>query len=330
MSTAFITGCGSGFGFHLARRMLADGHRVVASDPHVAGLADRIGGSAAGWGDRLLVLPLDVRHVGDVREGVRAALAWAPVDVLVNNAGYAIFGTQEEADLGAIRDLFDVNVLGAARVTQALLPALRERSGTIVQISSVAGRTVFPESGFYAATKHAIEAMSEALFQEVAPFGIKVRLIEPGSFDTGFLARAVASSRPRSADSPYAALHATWDARKLGILEKPQPPEWVADAIVASLADPAPFRRVMVGPDATRLLGLRSAIAPDAWALLAAERNGLVPPPHGPAEVLSPEEVLAGTGDRGPTLAALAHGHLDHWEATGVGRAALDLLRKAP
>jgi hypothetical protein len=155
-----------------------------------------------------------------------------------------------------------------------------------------------------------------------------VRLVEPGSFATGFAARAAAASRPRSPESPYAAQHATWDARKLAVLEKPQDPERVAEAIVASLADPAPFARVPVGPDAERLLGLRSAIAPDAWALLAAERNGLAPGPHGPGEVLSPEEVLAGHRDLAATLAAWRHGHLDHWEATPAGRAALDRLKE--
>ena len=104
----------------------------------------------------------------------------ATVDVLVNNAGYAVFATQEEADLEQIRDLFDVNVLGPARTTQAFLPSLRDRRGVVVQLSSVAGRMTFPESGFYAATKHALEAMSHALLCEAGPMGVRVRVIQPG------------------------------------------------------------------------------------------------------------------------------------------------------
>lgn len=331
MITAFVTGCASGFGFYLARRLLGLGHRVVATDADVGGLAERIGPS-----DRLLVLALDVRSTEAVRAAADAAIAWSPPDLLVNNAGYAIFGTQEEADLEAIRDLFDVNVLGPARLTQALLPVLRERRGTIVQLSSVAGRTVFPESGFYAATKHAIEAMSEALFQETCTFGVRVRLIEPGSFDTGFLARAVLASQPRDPASPYAPLQPRWDARKFGVLERPQDPMLVVDAIVASLDDPAPFRRVPVGPDARRILDLRDALPPDVWTMLAAERNGFVPMGRAAGEALSAQEtldLLATPGEDAlsrleATLAALRHGHLDHWEADEVGRAALDGLRR--
>lgn len=325
MATWFVTGCSSGFGFHLARRVLADGERVVATDPNADGLAAAIGDG----GDRLLVLPLDVRDDTSIRRAVDAALAWSPVDVLVNNAGYAVFGTQEEADLDAIAALFDVNVLGVGRVTRALLPTLRARAGTVVNLSSVAGRTVFPESGWYAATKHAVEALSEALFQETCTFGVRVRVIEPGSFDTNFLTRAAAASRPRSPASPYAALHPVWDARKLGVLERPQDPGLVVEAIRRAVADPRPFLRVPVGPDAVRLLGLRDAIAPDAWARLAGERNGLPPGPHGPGEVLSPAEVLADPPPErlAPTLAALRHGHLDHWAESDEGRRALAALR---
>jgi NAD(P)-dependent dehydrogenase (short-subunit alcohol dehydrogenase family) len=273
MSTAFITGCASGFGFHLTQRLLAEGWIVVGGDLEIDGLAARI----APGEDRLLVLPLDVRQEASVRLAAQRTLSSAgPIDVLVNNAGYAVFGTQEEADLEAIRDLFDVNVLGAARVTRAFLPALRARRGTVVQISSVAGRTVFPESGFYAATKHAIEAMSEALYQEVCTFGVRVRVIQPGSFATGFLARAQAASLPRSPASPYASLHPRWDARKLGVLEAPQDPALVVDAIVASLAHPAGFLRVPVGSDGRRILALRDALSPDAWVRLAAERTPLM------------------------------------------------------
>jgi NAD(P)-dependent dehydrogenase (short-subunit alcohol dehydrogenase family) len=322
----FVTGCSSGFGFHLVRRLLADGHRVIGGDLSIDGLAPRLLADLPESFGRLLLVPLDVRDVGQVREAVAQAIAWSPPDVLVNNAGYAVFGTQEEADLDAIRDLFEVNVIGVARVTQALLPTLRERRGTIVQLSSVAGRTVFPESGYYAATKHAVEAMSEALFQEVAPFGVRIRVIEPGSFNTGFLARAIASSKARAADSPYAAAQPGWDERKFSMLEKPQDPSLVVEAIVASLSDPAPFRRIPVGPDAARLLGLRDALSPDAWSLLAAERNGFASGPHPVGEVLSPAEVLAGRTDLDATLAAWRFGHLDHWAGSDEGRAALARL----
>jgi len=315
MPSAFITGCASGFGHGLAVRLLSEGWRVIASDAETLdGVLPR--------SERLECHRLDVRDASQV---TAAAEAVGEVDLLVNNAGYALFGTQEEVDVEAVRDLFDVNVLGPVRVTRALLPALRRSRGTIVQISSVAGRTAFPESGFYAATKHAVEALSESLFQEVCTFGVRVRVVEPGSFATRFLQRAAEVSPVPPASSPYAGLRDVWGDRKTEVLEPPQDPALVVDAIVASLADPAPFLRVVVGPDAQRVLALREGLGPDAWTRLAGDRNGLSRP-HGPGEVLSPEEVLSlSSGDAAlhPARLAAQHGHLAHWTATATGRAAL-------
>ncbi len=328
MPTAFLTGCATGFGRALARRLLATGWQVAATDPDIEGLAAQL--DPAGRERRLLLLPLDLRDDDSVREAVDRTLAWSPVDLLVNNGGYAVFGTQEEADLEAVRRLFDVNVLGAARVTRALLPTLRRRAGTIVQVSSVAGRMAFPESGFYAGTKYALEAMSEALYAETCTFGIRVRLIEPGAFATQFLDRAREASLPRSPDSPYAHLHDLWDERKVGVLEAPQDPERVVDAILASLEDEAPFLRVPVGADAERILALRDALPVDAWARLLGARNGGPDAATAAGDVLSPGELLAGESDAASltaTRAAWRQGHLDHWTTTEVGRRALSRLR---
>jgi NAD(P)-dependent dehydrogenase (short-subunit alcohol dehydrogenase family) len=332
MSTVFITGCATGFGHALAHRLLGSGWRVVATDPILDGLEETLGVAAA-ENDRLLLLPMDLGDAVAVDRAVQAALAWSPVDVLVNNGGYAVFGTQEESDLDAVRAMFEVNLFGAMRTTQALLPTLRERAGTVVQVSSIAGRMVFPESGFYAATKYALEALSEALFEETCTFGVKVRLIEPGSHDTCFLERARAASKPRSPDSPYAHLQERWDARKFASLEEPQDPEQVVDAIVWSLQDDRPFLRIPVGLDAERILGLRDALTPDAWVSLMARRNGLQALPGGPGGVLTPEEVCALSHDApsktlSATLAALRFGHLEYWEESEVGRAALAILRR--
>ncbi|HMV68047.1 MAG TPA: SDR family NAD(P)-dependent oxidoreductase, partial [Myxococcota bacterium] len=217
----------------------------------------------------LVVWPCDVRDDAAVAELATAA---GPVDVLVNNAGYAVFGSQAEADLGAIRELFETNVLGVARVTQALLPSLRARRGAVVNISSVAGRVVFPESGFYAASKHAVEAMSEALFEENCTFGLRVVVIEPGHFATGFQARAAAMSKPRSPDSPYAHLHALWDQRRGEALAVPQDPELVVDAILAGLASDEPYVYVEAGEDAPVLLRQRESLGHLGWMRAMRER----------------------------------------------------------
>ena len=262
------------------------------------------------------------------------------IDLLINNAGIAVFGSQEETDLDKIRDLFEVNVFGPIRVTKALLPSLRRNQGTIVQLSSVAGRTVFPESGFYAATKYAIEAMSEALFQETSTFGIRLRLIEPGAFATRFQEHAQEASPPRVDDSPYADLWDLWDQRKNETLEPPQNPDLVVEAIIASLADPRPWLRVPVGADAERILALRDTLGADPWSTFAAERNGLTVSTHEDGQVRSALEVVSLWGKRRknakwkkaeqadlqPTVSAVKLKHLDHWNDSENGRQALALL----
>lgn len=313
MHTVFLTGCGTGFGALTARLLLTRGHSVFATDPSAAALAP-----LAELGAHTAVL--DLRDPVSVRAAVDRALTEAPPTALVNNGGFAVFATQEHGDIEQMRDLFDVNVFGAARVTRLLLPRLREVGGTVVQLSSVAGRTVFPESGWYAATKHALEALSEALYQETCTFGVKVRLIEPGSFDTQFLPTASAVSPPLPDDSPYAALQPTWSARKVEVLEPPQDPSAVAEAIVAALDDPRPFYRQPVGPDAERMLGLKDTLGPDAYSLLAGQRNG------GPA-LWTPAWVLtAADAELADVRAARRQGHLDHWAETEHGRRALSRL----
>lgn len=241
----------------------------MASDITDQGLREHILADLGGVTGHLHTVSCDVRD----DDAVAAAADFAgPVDVLVNNAGYAVFGSQAEASLAAVREMFEANVLGVARVTQALLPGLRARQGTVVNISSVAGRIVFPESGFYAASKHAVEALSEALYEENCSFGLRVVVIEPGHFATGFQARAAAMSRPRSPDSPYAHLHSLWDERRGEALAVPQDPELVVQAILAGLDSAEPFVRVEAGVDAPVLLRRRETLGNDGWMRLMRER----------------------------------------------------------
>lgn len=326
MRTSFVTGAASGFGYALVCRLLEKGERVFATDVHVEGLRERLLARHPESGDRLKVHYLDLAGRHSIFEAVREALDWAPVDVLINNGGYAVFGSQGEADLEAIARMFSVNVTGLAAVTQALLPSLRERAGTIVQLSSVAGRMVFPESGFYAASKYAVEALSEGLFIENCTFGLRVVVVEPGSFDTGFIARANAESLPRSQASAYAALHETWDERKMMTLESPQPPSWVAEAIVRSLSEGPAFQRVRVGHDCERILSLRDALSVDAWVALSANQNGASLDVEG---LLTPAEVLDNRGDEASlarTRLAYEAGFLGWWNDRELGKQALDRL----
>ena len=184
----FITGATTGFGRSLAREALARGGRVAATarDP---GRLD----AALKASDRVLGLTLDVTDAGQCRGAVEATLkAWGRIDVLVNNAGYGLVGAVEEVSDAEARAVFDTNVFGLLNVLRAALPAMRRAGrGTVVNIGSVGGLLARSGIGVYAATKFAVEGISEALHQELKPLGIGVMVVEPGPFRTDFSGRSL-------------------------------------------------------------------------------------------------------------------------------------------
>jgi NAD(P)-dependent dehydrogenase (short-subunit alcohol dehydrogenase family) len=309
-----VTGAGSGFGRAVARRLLARGDDVFATELLDEGLAERLLEGLDPHGG-VHTHALDLRDPGVVRAAARHALATGPVDALVNNAGYGFFASQADADLDAVAALLDANVLGPARLTAALLPELRRRRGTVVQLSSVAGRMAFPESGYYAASKFGLEALSEALYVEHAEAGLRVAVIEPGAFATRFPERASRASGPRRPDSLHAPSWADWDARKAAALAPAlQDPEDVADAVVAALDGGPAFQRVRVGTDAVRILELRDALGEDGWVRFLGERVGGPPELPGPAAVVAAtDEALEGGAAFAGVRAAGRAGLLDHW-----------------
>lgn len=194
----FITGCSTGLGRALAGLIVARGWRVVATARDASSLAD----IARGAEDRVLALALDVTRSGDIDAAVAAARAkFGRIDVLVNNAGYGYQATVEEGVEAEIREQFDTNVFGLFAMTRAVLPAMRaQRSGNVINISSVAGFIGFPGSGYYAASKHAVEGWSDALRAEVAPLGIGVTCVEPGPFRTDWAGRSLRQTVTRIDD----------------------------------------------------------------------------------------------------------------------------------
>jgi NAD(P)-dependent dehydrogenase (short-subunit alcohol dehydrogenase family) len=184
----FITGTSSGFGRALAEEVLAKGDRVVATARKPEVLRDLV----EQYPDMARAVKLDVTNLEDARNAISEAVKeFGRIDVLVNNAGYALAGAIEEASDEQIRQQFDTNVFGVLNVTREALPVLRrQKSGHIVNISSVVGFTALPSLGIYSASKFALEGISEALAAEVAPLGIKTTLVEPGPFDTGGVDRA--------------------------------------------------------------------------------------------------------------------------------------------
>lgn len=324
MSRVFLTGCGSGFGLAMARAFLRRGDVVVGTERVLDGVRDRVLEGLADASDRLALRVLELSEA----DSIAAATADAgPVDILVNNAGYAYFASQDEADLGAVRRLFEVNVFGLSAVTAALLPSLRAQRGTVVQLSSVAGRMVFPESGFYAATKHAVEALSEALYLENRTAGLRVVVVEPGSFDTGFLARALQESPEREESSHHAVDYPTWDAAKFGVLADPQSPALVAQTVLAALGRDAGFQRVVAGTDAEAILSLRESLGDDWMALMGARNGGddVLGTLPSAAEVLASDEATVRRLWPAALLAARS-GHLDHWAHNDSTAGALQRL----
>ncbi|MDY0812244.1 SDR family NAD(P)-dependent oxidoreductase [Kitasatospora purpeofusca] len=180
-----ITGASSGIGLELTRQAVEDGDVVTAIARETAPLE----GLVEAHGDRLLLVRADVRDEQAVREAVERALSrFGRIDVVANNAGYGLFGAVEEASDTQARAVFDTNVFGVLNVLRATLPVLRsQRSGHILQGSSVYGQSAHPGVGLLAATKYAVEGLSDALAAEVAPLGIKVTIIQPGMTATPFL-----------------------------------------------------------------------------------------------------------------------------------------------
>ncbi|MEU6055951.1 SDR family NAD(P)-dependent oxidoreductase [Streptomyces xanthochromogenes] len=200
--TALITGCSSGIGRASALRLHDAGLRVWATARNPAALDDL---AARG----MTVRALDVTDPDAARAVVtELEAAHGAVDVLVNNAGYGLSGTFEETQLERVRDQFETNVFAPVRLTQLVLPGMRARgSGTVVNVSSIFGRYAAPGGGYYHASKHALEALSDALRLEVARFGIRVALVEPGPVRTAWGATFVGHLADSAPASPYRDFH---------------------------------------------------------------------------------------------------------------------------
>jgi NAD(P)-dependent dehydrogenase (short-subunit alcohol dehydrogenase family) len=196
----FITGTSRGFGRNFAEVALERGDRVAATARNVSSLDDLV----AKHGDAILPIALDVTDAAAVEQAVTAAhTRFGRLDVVVNNAGYGLFGMVEELTEKQLRDQLETNLFGAFFVTKAVLPILREQqSGHIIQISTIGGIGAFPSLGGYHASKWALEGLTESLAQEVTGFGIKVTLVEPGGFATDWAGSSAAHAEPNPAYQP--------------------------------------------------------------------------------------------------------------------------------
>ncbi len=269
-----ITGANSGFGLLTAATFARAGHTVHAGlrTPAKGGALEAL----AKEGLPVKPVRLDVTDEASVQAAVREASAAAPIDVLVNNAGFEVAGPVEHLSDASMTRQFDTNVLGVLRLVRAVAPALRERgAGTIINVSSVAGLLVAPFAGAYSASKHAVEALSEALWFELRPFGVRVVLIEPGAFTTRF-GDNVITEPAYGDDSPYRPVAARFSAAMEGFRSgPPQDPQEVADLIVAAALDPDPKLRQLAGDDARMLAPLYKSLPFEGFASAMLTQLGL-------------------------------------------------------
>jgi NAD(P)-dependent dehydrogenase (short-subunit alcohol dehydrogenase family) len=257
MTVALITGTSSGIGRATALRLAARPELIVyATARHQQRLADL---AAAGC----RTLALDVTHEESMRAAVEEIEAeHGCVGILVNNAGYGEYGTIEEADLAAVRRQFETNVFGLARLTQLVLPGMRRaRRGRIINIGSMGGRLVFPAGGYYHASKYAVEAVTDALRFEVAPFGIQVSLIEPGLIRTEFGATAAHTlAGSATPGGPYTPLIISADKQMADNYRSPMlsaPADAVAKVVEKAATSRHPRTRYVITPAAKLLVHTR-------------------------------------------------------------------------
>lgn len=251
MSTWLITGCSSGLGRNLAQAVLKHGNNAVVTTRKLSAVQKIVDA----YPSAALALPLDVTDHAQVVQAVQQGEArFGGVDVLVNNAGHGYRAAVEEADEAGVDELFATNFFGPAALIKAVLPGMRARhKGTIVNISSIAARITAPGSGYYSATKCALEGLSRGLSEEVGPLGIKVIVVEPGEFRTDFSGRSLQQSKTAIADYAETAgrrriENDQTDGHQIG------DPARGAQLIIKAVEAPNPPSLLLLGSDAVRVV----------------------------------------------------------------------------
>jgi NADP-dependent 3-hydroxy acid dehydrogenase YdfG len=270
---ALVTGASAGIGKAIVRRLLRDGWTVY-------GAARRIDRMADIQAEGAHLLALDVTDDASMSIGVATLLQeQGRIDALVNNAGYGSYGTVEDVPIAEARRQFEVNVFGLARLSQLVLPAMRlARAGTIVNISSMGGRGWTPIGGWYHATKHAVEVLSDAMRVETRPFGIRVVVVQPGRIVSEWSATAARTLRDSAASSVYRDQVEPL-AEMLEDYGGAAAPEVIADAVAKAVTSAHPKRRYATPADARVMIFLHWLLPDAAWewlmrtALAAAARN---------------------------------------------------------
>ncbi|MEO6233067.1 MAG: oxidoreductase [Ferruginibacter sp.] len=244
-----ITGCSTGFGRELAKQVLNLGYKAAVATRNTADIMDIV----ADYPETALSVKLDVTVDTDIVSAVNATIRkFGKIDVLVNNAGIGYFGAIEESEEKEVRRMFDINFFGLAKMTQEVLPSMRkQRSGHIINISSIGGLRSFPAVGFYNATKYAVDGFSEALAKETEPLGIKVTIVAPSGFRTDWAGRSANDSQVKIEDYATTAEKNKSDIRAYSG-NQPGDPVRAAAAIIKVVESSNPPLRLLLGKAAIK------------------------------------------------------------------------------
>lgn len=268
-TTWLITGCSTGLGKSLARSVLKAGFNVVVTARNPSTVAD----IAAEYPETAVTSALDVRDKAQIAAAMALATErFGGIDVLVNNAGHGYRAAVEEGDEQEVAELFATNFFGAVAMIKAVLPAMRaKRSGAIINISSTAGRRSAPGSGYYSATKFALEGMSDGLRKEVGPLGISVMVVDPGGFRTDFAGRSLKQAQANIADyAQTAGLRRKENDTSHG--KQPGDPDRGALAIMEAIMSASPPFRLVLGNEAWRSISAEvdgQRLELDTWRTLS-------------------------------------------------------------
>jgi NAD(P)-dependent dehydrogenase (short-subunit alcohol dehydrogenase family) len=266
---AVVTGSSSGIGYHASLALARNGFLTYATMRNL-GKSEAIKSAAAKEGLPIRAVQLDVTDDRSVKNAIQSILSDAGrIDVLVNNAGYGLTGAFEDIAMDEMKALYETNVFGLTRVAQAALPAMRKQgSGTIINISSGAGRFGYPGGSAYVSTKFAVEGLTESMAFELEQFGIKAVLVEPGFIKTDFARNAVIAGKAQDPNSPYAPMMQMLSSSVGRMLENGSSPELVANAVVEAATSRNPRLRYVVGKDLEQWVAGRKSMSDEEFSTM--------------------------------------------------------------
>lgn len=269
---AVVTGSSSGIGYETALTLARNGFRTFATMRNLD-KAKSILDVAKKEKLLLHVIKLDVTDDKSVNDAIKTVKSDAGrIDVLVNNAGYGLVGGLEDLSMSEIKAQYETNVFGLIRVTQAVLPIMRaQKSGTIVNVSSIGGKAALPLMSPYIGTKFAVEGLSESIALDLEPSGIRVVIIEPGAIKTSFDTGLVVAKKTQDPSSPYYDNMQKLQSSMSAILQSATPPSRVADVILGAVTSSAPSLRYTVGDDAALLAQKRRELPDSEFKKLVLE-----------------------------------------------------------